>query len=337
MSSAPRYGRRRFDCYWAIIRVSTLSEVNLPRLSGQRVLITGAAGQLGRYLVPAAKEAEAVVIAAGSKPGTGIDAAADLADEQAANRLVANARPDIVIHAAACTDVDGIEREPRRGELGNAVATRNVAAAARNAGAYLLAVSTDMVFPGDGGAPYDESAATGPISAYGASKLTAEHAVLEGDSGFGVARTAWLYGGAGKHFPRTVLSVLRDRGSIDVVDDEWGSPTFAGDLAIALLAVAATRGAGIFHLVNAGRASRYELARETAQLAGFDPQVVRPISTAAFLERFPLPARRPPDSTLQNRRAAAIGVSLRNWRDALAEYAPALAIDLGLHAEAKRG
>lgn len=317
--------------------MSTLSEVKLPRLSGQRVLITGAAGQLGSFLVPAAKEAGATVIAAGSKPGAGIDDAADLADEQAANRLVIDAKPDLIIHAAACTDVDGIEREPQRGELGNAVATRNVAAAARNAGVYLLAVSTDMVFPGDGGAPYDESAATGPISAYGASKLAAERAVLEGDEAFGIARTAWLYGGAGKHFPRTVLTVLRDRGSIDVVDDEWGSPTFASDLAIALLAVAAARGAGVFHLVNAGRASRYELARETARRAGFDPAVVHPISTAAFLERYPLPARRPRDSTLWNRRAAAIGVTLRDWRDALAEYAPALANSIGFHAEAKRG
>jgi dTDP-4-dehydrorhamnose reductase len=93
----------------------------------------------------------------------------------------------------------------------------------------------------------------------------------------------------------------------------------------------------MFHLVNAGRASRFELARETARLAGFDPEVVRPISTAAFLERYPLPARRPRDSTLRNHRAAAIGVTLRDWHDALAEYAPALAIDIGLHAGQERG
>ena len=109
---------------------------------------------------------------------------------------------------------------------------------AKDAGAYLIAVSTDMVFPGDGGAPYAEDAATAPISAYGRSKLMAEHAVLEADSGFAVARTAWLYGGAGKHFPRTVLTVLRDRGGMEVVDDEFGSPTYAGDLAEALVQLA---------------------------------------------------------------------------------------------------
>jgi dTDP-4-dehydrorhamnose reductase len=185
-----------------------------------------------------------------------------------------------------------------------------------------------MVFPGDGGAPYAEDAPPAPISAYGWSKLMAERAVLELDSAFAVARTAWLYGGAGKHFPRTVLTVLRDRGGIEVVDDEFGSPTYAGDLAEALVQLAIRRGEGIFHLVNEGRVSRFALARETARIAGFDPEQVRPISTEAFLERFPLPARRPADSTLRNLRAAALGITLRDWSEALAQYAPVLATEL---------
>jgi dTDP-4-dehydrorhamnose reductase len=317
--------------------VSTSSEVAAATLEGQRVLVTGAAGQLGSYLVPAARASLATVVTSGSRPALGIDVPADLSDRACALKAVAEAAPDVIIHTAACTDVDGIEREPERGELGNAIATRNVAEAAFMAGAYLLAVSTDMVFPGDGGAPYAEDTPTHPISAYGASKLAAEHAVLETGPAFAVARTAWLYGGAGKHFPRTVLTVLRDRGGIDVVDDEWGSPTFAMDLAQALVAVAARRGAGIFHLVNEGRASRFELARETARLAGLDPDLVRAISTAAFLERFPLPARRPADSTLCNARAAALGVNLRGWREALADYVPTLATELGLRNDMNRG
>ena len=185
-----------------------------------------------------------------------------------------------------------------------------------------------MVFPGDGGAPYTEDALPAPISAYGRSKLIAEHAVLAADPTFAVARTAWLYGGAGKHFPRTVLSVLRDRGGMEVVDDEFGSPTFAGDLAEALAALASRRGKGIFHMVNDGRASRFMLARETARIAGFDPEQVRPVSTKSFLERYPLPARRPADSTLENLRAAALGITLRDWREALREYVPVLAAEL---------
>jgi dTDP-4-dehydrorhamnose reductase len=308
-------------------------------LAEQRVLVTGAGGQLGRYLVPELRRHGAAVVSFGSRMGPGIDVAFDLADATATRRAINVARPDIIIHAAACTDVDGIEREPSRGERSNEWATRHVAQAARDTGAYLLAVSTDMVFSGDGAAPYAEDAATNPISAYGRSKLEAEHAVLETDAANAVARTAWLYGGSGNHFPRTVLTVLRDRGHIDVVDDEFGSPTFAGDLARALAQVAAVRGSGIFHLVNAGRASRYELARETAGAAGFNPDLVRPVTTEQFLARYPLPARRPADSTLSNVRAAALGIRLRDWDAALDEYVPTLAaeIDAKIAAEPASG
>jgi dTDP-4-dehydrorhamnose reductase len=268
------------------------------------------------------------MIAFGSRPGPGIDVAVDLAEREAAMDALQAATPDVIIHAAACTDVDGIERDPRRGEHSNARATQNVVDATKDAGAYLIAVSTDMVFPGDGGAPYAEDAPTAPISAYGWSKLLAEQTVLEAASGFAVARTAWLYGGAGKHFPRTVLTVLRDRGEMEVVDDEFGSPTYAGDLAESLVQLAKRRGEGIFHLVNEGRASRFTLARETARVAGFDPEQVRPISTKAFLEQYPLPVRRPADSTLRNLRAATLGVTLRDWREAVREYVPVLAAEL---------
>jgi dTDP-4-dehydrorhamnose reductase len=314
--------------------VSTSSDVlestsrGAEELTGQRVVVTGAAGQLGRFLVPAVRRAGATVIAFGSRAGAGIDVAVDLAERDAAMHALQAARPDVIIHAAACTDVDGIEREPWRGERSNARATQNVADAARVAQAYVIAVSTDMVFPGDGGAPYAEAAPTAPVSAYGRSKLNAEHAVLKADSRFAVARTAWLYGGAGKHFPRTVLSVLRDRGRIEVVDDEFGSPTYAGDLAEALLQLAIRRGEGIFHLVNDGRTSRFTLARETARLAGFDPVHVIPVSTEAFLTRFPLPARRPADSALRNLRAAALGIRIQDWQEALKAYVPVLAGEL---------
>ena len=210
-------------------------------LGGQRVLVTGAAGQLGYYLRSQLPATGATVITTARTSAPGIEHVADLADQAAVQVLVTATSPDVIIHAAACTDVDGIEREPARGRSGNAVATRNVAEAAATHGAYLLFVSTDMVFPGDGGAPYAEHAATNPISAYGASKLAAEEAVLAASVQFGIGRTAWLYGGAGKHFPRTVLTVLRDRGAMEVVDDEIGSPTFASDLADALIRAAASR------------------------------------------------------------------------------------------------
>src|SRR5579884_4270672 len=302
----------------------------LPDLTGQRVLVTGAAGQLGGYLRPALLAAGADVIGLDSRAGAGADRVVDITEADATREAIVAARPHAVIHGAAYTDVDGCERDPALATAVNATGTANVAAAARAAGAYLVAVGTDFVFPGDGGAPYAEDAPPAPVSVYGASKLAGERAVLAADPTFAVARTAWLYGGAGKHFPRTVLTVLRDRGGMEVVDDEAGSPTFAGDLAAALVQLVAARDAGVFHLVNEGRASRYELARSVAAAAGLDPDLVAPTTTAAFLAKYPLPEKRPPDSTLANTRAAALGIRLRPWRDAVAAYVPHLAGELGL-------
>jgi dTDP-4-dehydrorhamnose reductase len=210
-----------------------------------------------------------------------------------------------------------------------------VARAARDLGIYVVSVSTDFVFSGEGGAPYCEDAPPHPCSIYGQTKCAGEEAIQVIDPTFAVARTAWIYGGAGKQFPRTVLTVLRDRRKMEVVIDEAGSPTFAGDLAPALVSLVVARGAGIFHLVNAGRATRFELARAVARQAGLDPETIQPTTTAAFLERFPLPAKRPADSTLLNTRAAALGITLQAWEAALAAYVPKLAAEVGISAPSR--
>ena len=299
-------------------------------LQGSRVLVTGAGGQLGRYLRQSLSGTGAEVIGTGSTARDGVDQVMDITDLDAVRATFERIRPSIVIHAAAFTDVDGAERTPEQAMAVNGDGARHVAIAANEAGAYLLGVGTDFVFAGDGGAPFDEDAPTRPVSVYGSTKLAGEEAILAANPDFAVARTAWLYGGAGKHFPRTVLTVIRDRGGIEVVYDEFGSPTFAGDLAEALVRLASRRGSGIFHLVNEGRTSRFELARTVARHAGLDPDLVRPISTPDFLAKFPLPARRPADSTLRNVRAAALGVTLPTWNDAAGRYAPKLASELGL-------
>jgi dTDP-4-dehydrorhamnose reductase len=137
-----------------------------------------------------------------------------------------------------------------------------------------------------------------------------------------------VYGGMGKHFPRTILNLLAARPSIDVVDDERGNPTFAGDLASALVQVVSRRLSGVVHLTNDGTTSRYQLARQVASLAGLSPERVRPTTVEAFLRPYPLPARRPADSSLRNERAAAYGVTLRPWPEALAAYIPRLVDEL---------
>jgi dTDP-4-dehydrorhamnose reductase len=299
-------------------------------LQNTRVLITGAGGQLGRYLRPRFERAGATVAGIGSRSVSGVDRVVDIARAAAVEDAISRFRPGIVIHAAAYTDVDGCERDPARAEAVNTDGSKHVAEAARNAGAYLIAVGTDFVFPGDGEAPYAEDALPRPISVYGQSKLAGEQAVLATHASFAVARTAWLYGGAGKHFPRTVLNVVRDRGSMDVVVDEIGCPTFAGDLADGIVGLAAKRGSGIFHLVNEGSTSRFAFAQAVAAAAELDSAAIGATTTAEFLARFPLPAKRPADSTLINRRAAALGISLRPWRDAVQAYVPSLAAELGV-------
>jgi dTDP-4-dehydrorhamnose reductase len=301
-----------------------------PNLRGARVLVTGAGGQLGGYLRRALEQAEAEVVGAGSQARLGVDRVIDITDRTAVDAALAAIAPDIVLHAAAYTDVDGAERNPEQARAVNETGSANVAVAAQRTNAYLIGVGTDFVFAGDGGAPFAEDAPTRPLSVYGDTKLAGERAILATSPSFAVARTAWLYGGSGKHFPRTVLTVVRGRGGIDVVDDEFGSPTFAGDLAEALVRLAPQRAAGVFHLGNEGRASRFELARMVVDRAGLSRDLVRPVSTAEFLAKYPLPARRPADSTLRNIRAAALGVTLPVWSDAVARYTPILANELGL-------
>jgi dTDP-4-dehydrorhamnose reductase len=299
-----------------------------PSLAGSRIVVTGAGGQLGGFLTRRLTQVGAVVTGLGSRPGPDVQYVADIRDREAIRRALAVAGPDAVIHAAAYTDVDGCERDPERAMAVNAEGSAHVAAAATEHGARLIAMSTDFVFPGDGGAPYEEHDKPHPLSVYGTSKLAGEQAVLEAGPDFAVARTAWVWGGPDKHFPRTVLTVLRNRGEMEVVDDEVGCPTHAGDLADALVRLLPIGGSGVYHLAGDGAATRFELAQAVAEAAGIDSANVRPTSSEEFLAKYPLPARRPADSRLANCRAAAMGIQLPPWRRAVRDLVPALAAEL---------
>lgn len=294
--------------------------------AGERILVTGAAGQLGGYLLQHLEREGYTPVGLGRRAGPGVDVVADIGDREQVARAIDEAQTDAIIHGAAYTDVDGCERDPALAEAVNHVGAANVANVAADRGIWAIGVGTDFVF-GGGGAPYAEDATPGPISVYGASKLAGERAILAADPSFAVARTAWVYGGEGKHFPRTVLTMLEKHGRMEVVDDEIGSPTFAGDLAEALVSLLRHRPSGIFHLTNEGTTSRFDLARRVAIEAGEDPDEIVPISTEAFLQKFPLPARRPANSTLANTRAAALGVRLPPWDDAIGRYVPDLAAE----------
>lgn len=290
----------------------------------RRIAITGADGMVGREL--GRESIERGLAWTGWKR-----ADCDVTDEDSVRRALDDAEPDVVIHAAAWTDVDGCEADPVRAFRVNGRGTRNVAAACEAAGVRLVMISTDYVFPGDQDRPYREYDAPGPISVYGWSKLMGEEAVLSMGARGVVARTAWVYADHGRNFLRTMLRLADERetgpgrGPADapaapapaplrVVDDQRGSPTFAADLAGALLDLAAARDvSGIFHVTNAGSTTWCGFARALLAAAGRGA-VVTPTTTDAF----PRPAPRPANSVLEDSRLEDAGVErLPEWGDAL--------------------
>jgi dTDP-4-dehydrorhamnose reductase len=244
----------------------------------------------------------------------------DLRDAAAVRAAIAGC--DLVVNTAAWTDVDGAEADPGRAMLDNGEVVGGLAAACRSARAHLLHLSTDYVFDGYATTPYAEDAPTAPINRYGASKLCGERHVLGElpQSGF-VVRTAWLYGEHGRNFVATMLGQAGVRDTVDVVDDQWGQPTWTGALARQLVglghaALAGRAPAGVYHATAGGATTWCRLARAVFALAGLDPARVRPTTTDASLR----PARRPGYTVLGHDRWAAAGLApMPHWHTMLAE------------------
>ena len=269
-----------------------------------RVFLTGGDGQLGRAL---RRTLSAHDLFAPT------ESEADISDPRVA-RLIADARPDLVIHTAAYTDVDGAEAHPDRAFAVNALGSRNVAQGAAESGARLIAVSTDYVYDGAKEGPYREDDPVAPLGLYGASKLEGEREILKAKPDAVILRTAWLYG-EGKNFVETILRLARERDELRIVDDQRGSPTAAADLATVIAALLQMPCAGVYHAVNAGTCSWFEFAREILRLAGIDRRVV-PIHSSELVR----PAKRPANSVLDCGKLAALGITLRPWQDALRAY-----------------
>ncbi len=274
-----------------------------------KVFVTGWDGLLGSALVPLLRRSHDVA-------GMGI-ADGDIAEPSLVRSRLDAFRPDVVIHLAAMTAVDACESAEEEAFRVNAEGSRLVAAEAERRGARVLAVSSDYVFDGTKGAPYTEDDPVRPLSVYGRSKLAGEGGIAGASTDWAVVRSAWLYGGGGRNFVDTILELLETRDTVSVVSDQVGSPTYASDLAEGIAALVADRARGIYHVVNAGRASWFDLAREAARLTGLDPDRVRPVSTGAAGR----PAPRPRFSVLDAARARERhGVDLRPWPQALAAY-----------------
>lgn len=280
-------------------------------MSGARWLVTGAGGQLGTDLLAVLSTADGVTAAGLARSDV------DITVESEVEAAVADVRPAVVCNAAAYTAVDAAEADEPTATLVNATAAGHLARACARHGARLLQVSTDYVFAGDATQPYDVDDPVGPRSAYGRSKLAGERAVRAAlPGGSYVVRTAWLYGAAGGNFVRTIARLERDRETIEVVDDQRGSPTWSADLARGLVALGrSTAPPGVYHCTNAGDTTWYGLARAVFAELGADPDRVRPTTT----DRFPRPAPRPAYSVLSSSVWLAAGLPpLPPWRDALA-------------------
>jgi dTDP-4-dehydrorhamnose reductase len=271
-----------------------------------KIAITGANGQLGQALIATLGAQHEIVALTRDN--------ADLVAGNATERIVATGA-ELVIHPAAYTDVDGCARDPQRAYRVNCLGTRAVALACAQLDAPLVYVSTNEVFSGGATRPYYEYDQAGPINAYGWSKWCGEQAVRELLRRFYIVRVAWLFGGQ-RNFVRTVLRLARERGALTMVADEVGSPTYVADVAQAVGALVSQPAYGTYHLVNSGHCSRHAFAQEILRQSGLEHVRVAPMALAEY-KRDSTP---PPFSPLANEAAAALGITLRPWEQALEAY-----------------
>ena len=264
-----------------------------------KILVTGAAGQLGREIVDASIAANVDVV--------GVDRnMLDVTDLGAVHRVVSTHRPDAIVHTAAWTAVDACEADPEKANRVNGTATAGIVAAAREVGASVHVISTDYVFDGTKTGSYVESDAPNPQSAYGRSKLLAERSTdLQLDA---VVRVSWLSGFHGANMVKTILRLATTPGPLRFVSDQVGHPTFADDAAAMIVRLVTQRRTGIWHVTNQGAVSWYQFACEVLEAAGDDPARVEPVLTSELTP--PRPAPRPANSVLDNARLRTEGIAL---------------------------
>jgi len=273
-----------------------------------RILLTGAGGQLGHAVRRVFTRHELL-------PRT--HAELDVAEPAAVEAALAELRPELLLNASAYTAVDLAEDEPEAAYRVNRDGPRALAEASARRGIPMLHVSTDYVFDGEKGAAYVERDATHPLSVYGASKLAGEEEVRRANPRHWVVRTAWLYGSVGKNFALSIRAAAQREPRLRVVDDQWGSPSYAPHLAAALERLLEGEAFGTHHLANSGVASRFEFA--TALLAALgSPTPLEPIPTSAW----PTRARRPRNTALASERRP--GIALPDWRAGVRDFAAAV-------------
>ncbi|MFD0694203.1 dTDP-4-dehydrorhamnose reductase [Paenibacillus sp. GCM10027628] len=274
-----------------------------------KVLITGAGGQLGYDL--------ARVLAPIHQVTAWTKEQLDVSDEKKVADILAGESPDVVIHAAAYTNVDGAESETELAYQVNAIGTLHIAQICEQIGAKLIYVSTDYVFDGTKGAPYEEVDVTNPGNVYGRSKLLGEKFVSMICTKHFIVRTSWLYGTKGTNFVTKILEKAYTGGPLSIVDDQFGSPTYCLDLASFIRDLMETDRYGIYHASNQGSCSRYEFASEILKYAQMAHVPLEPVHSDLFQS----PAPRPKYSAFDHKAIADNGFTpMRDWKSALHHF-----------------
>ncbi len=274
-----------------------------------RVVITGADGQLGQALQKILNEQGDTVF-----PTDVPDF--DITQHTIVQKL-SDFRPELIIHCAAMTNVDGCAKDPDMAFQINAFGTQNVAHACLRANADMVYVSTNEVFDGRADRPYQEDDPPNPVNPYGSSKRAGEQmAAHYVKDKLYIVRTAWLYAVSGHTFPAKIIAAADAHKALRVVTDEVSNPTYAPDLAEAIVQLVQTRAYGIYHFTNAGHCSRYDFAKEVLRLSDRQDIPIQPITLADYQRASTVPSFTP----LVNTKGAALGIELRSWQEALAAY-----------------
>lgn len=273
-----------------------------------RVLITGSTGQLGKAAAEVFfKENIDVYPIPHSR--------LDISNREEVRKMLTAYLPDIVINCAAFTDVDGCEKEPERAYRVNAIGPKNLTVISEKLNIFLIHISTDYVFDGKKDSPYIEFDTPNPVNIYGKSKLEGENFVKAFSKHYAIVRTSWLYGD-GNNFVTKIIEKARITKEIQVVEDQFGSPSYTYDVAKAILSIARNNAYGIYHTANTGVTSRYEEARFILKYLSFNADVI-PVKTEEYI----LPAVRPGYTPLENYLLKLEDIyNMRSWQEAMEEF-----------------
>jgi len=280
------------------------------------LLIAGAAGMLGHAL-------QSVCQQRGRDFFAPVESEFDITSPEQVSRVVtsfAALHPDgALVNTAAMNDAEVAEEDPEAAFAVNRTGARLLAHAAARAGLPFAHFSTRLVFDGAKKGPYTEDDEPNPLSVYGVSKLAGERVVLSANPRALIVRTTWLFGPDGANFPARILEKAAGSIAVTVVDDEVGSPTYSLDLAGGIIDLLDAGARGVYHLAGSGSCTRAEMAREVLRLAGLERVKVVPVPASSF----PSTAPRPANSVLDCSKAAALGVTMPEWRDALGRFVAA--------------